>query len=445
MIAIDKAKGTFSLHTKHCTYQMWVEKHGVLLHTYYGPRVDGQDFSYLIQRQDRAYAANPPDAANDRTFSLDTLLQEYSSFGAGDFRESCLDVRHQNGGVAADLRYCRCRVCPGKKGLPGLPASFGTSQEANTLEIELKDRESGICVTLQYAVFYKEDVITRSARIHNGGGEPITLERALSCCIDLPVSSGYDVMTFYGKHMGEKQVERTPLRRGKIRVDSVRGASSPHQSPFVILCNSNATEAAGECMAFSFVYSGSFLAQIEVDQIEQTRFVMGIHPQSFSWQLEPGESFQTPEVLCCYSNCGLDTLSNNLHSFQLRHLLRGEYRAKRCPVLINSWEAMYFDFDDEKLLAWARAARDLGIELLVLDDGWFGVRNDDTTSLGDWKVNRKKLKHGIGELGRKLHDMGLYFGLWFEPEMVSSDSELMRAHPEWCIGIPGRARSIGRS
>lgn len=445
MIAIDKAKGTFSLHTKHCTYQMWVEEHGVLLHTYYGPRVDGQDFSYLIQRQDRAYAANPPDAANDRTFSLDTLLQEYSSFGAGDFRESCLDVRHQNGGVAADLRYCGCRVCPGKEGLPGLPASFGTSQEANTLEIELKDRESGICVTLQYAVFYKEDVITRSARIHNGGGEPITLERALSCCIDLPVSSGYDVMTFYGKHMGEKQVERTPLRRGKIRVDSVRGASSPHQSPFVILCNSNATEAAGECMAFSFVYSGSFLAQVEVDQIEQTRFVMGIHPQSFSWQLEPGESFQTPEVLCCYSNCGLDTLSNNLHSFQLRHLLRGEYRAKRCPVLINSWEAMYFDFDDEKLLAWARAAKDLGIELLVLDDGWFGVRNDDTTSLGDWKVNRKKLKHGIGELGRKLHDMGLYFGLWFEPEMVSPDSELMRAHPEWCIGIPGCARSIGRS
>lgn len=445
MIEIDNIKRTFSLHTENCTYQMWVEKHGVLLHTYYGPRVDGQDFSYMIQQQDRGYAANPPDAAGDRTFSLDTLLQEYSTFGVGDFRESCLDVQSQNGGVAADLRFHEFRVHKGKNSLPGLPASFGSEQEVETLEVDLKDGVCGVCVTLQYAVFEKHDVITRSVRICNNGAEPIRLNRALSCCVDFPISSRYDVITFYGKHMGERQVERTPLRHGKIRVDSARGASSPHQSPFVILCNSDTTEEAGECMAFSFVYSGSFLAQVEVDQIDQARFVMGIHPQGFGWHLEPGEIFQTPEVLCCYNCSGLDALSNKIHDFQRQHLLRGEYRVKRSPVLLNSWEAMYFDFDDERLLTLAREAKALGIELLVLDDGWFGVRNDDTTSLGDWEVNLTKLKNGIGKLSHALHDMGLAFGLWFEPEMVSPDSELMRTHPDWCVGIPGRAHVTSRS
>ncbi|MDD4849697.1 MAG: alpha-galactosidase [Gemmiger sp.] len=444
-ILSEKQGHLFTLHTAHATYQMQVGPLGWLLHNYDGAKIEGQDLSYLVRPQDRAYAPNPADAGGDRTLSPDTLPMEYSTFGLGDFRESCLDVRHADGSVGVDLRYKAHRIIPGKPALAGLPASYGTAGEVDTLEIDLADTAGTVLVTLSYAVFAEDDVIARSAKITNTSKTPVTLTRALSLCLDSQQPAARDVMTFYGRHMGEKQVARTPLRHGKIRVDSVRGASSPQQSPFVILCDAAATETVGECKAFSFVYSGSFLAQAELDQAEQLRLVMGIHPQNFSWQLAPGEAFQTPEVLCCFSECGFDALSNRLHRFQLAHLMRGEWRKKRCPVLVNNWEATYFDFDEAKLLKLAKEAKALGIEMLVLDDGWFGRRNDDTTSLGDWFVNREKLPEGIAGLGAALHGMGMQFGLWFEPEMISPDSDLMRPHPDWALRLPGRPLTTSRA
>lgn len=435
----------FTLHTKTATYQMQVEPHGYLLHNYYGPRIEGQDLSYLVQPQDRGYAPNPPDAGGDRHISPDTLPFEYSTCNLGDFREGCLAVRHPDGSTAADLRYKTHRLLPGKPALPGLPASFGAAQEVTTLEIDLVDTAGSVAVTLCYSVFEAYDVIARSARIRNTAAAPLTLDKALSLCVDDALPAPRDVLTFYGRHMGEKQMERTPLRHGKIRVDSTRGASSPQQSPFVILCDAAATETSGCCTAYSFVYSGGFLAQVELEQTETARFVMGIQPEGFGWQLAPGESFQTPEVLCAFSPAGFDPLSNKLHRFQREHLMRGAWKDKRCPVLINNWEATYFDFDEPKLLKLAADAKALGVEMLVLDDGWFGKRNDDNSGLGDWFVNTAKLPGGIAGLGEKLHGMGLKFGLWFEPEMVSPDSDLMRAHPDWSLRIPGRAQVTSRA
>lgn len=444
-IAAHKDGPLFTLHTQTSTYQMVVEPHGYLLHCYYGEKIEGQDLSYLIQPQDRGYAANPPDAGGDRALSPDTLPQEYSTFGVGDFRESCLDLQDASGAIAADLRYCGHRLLPGKPGLPGLPAAYGTEQEVETLEIDLCDAVTGLTVTLQYSVFAEFDIITRSVRITNAGQGPLVLRRALSLCLDWQLPARRDIITFYGRHMGERNMERTPLRHGKIRAESTRGASSPHHNPFLLLCDRSADETAGACYAFSFVYSGSFLAQAELDQADQLRIVMGIEPQNFSWNLAPGEVFQAPEVLCCYNGSGFDGLSNKLHRFQREHLMRGPYRTRRCPVLVNNWEATYFDFDTEKLLALARAAKEVGVEMLVLDDGWFGRRNDDTTSLGDWWVNTQKLPGGLAALGKALREMGLKFGLWFEPEMVSPDSDLMRAHPDWCLSIPGRPNVTSRS
>lgn len=440
-----KERHVFTLHTQSATYQMIVDSHGYLLHCYYGAKIEKQDLSYCIQPQDRGFAANPPDAAGDRTLSPDTLPQEYSSFGVGDFRESCLDVRGDDGSVAADLRYTDHRIYAGKRPLYGLPATYGTEKDVDTLEIDLQDEISGLKVTLRYSVFAKWNVIARSVEVLNRGTGILVLNRVLSCCLDEPVPRMRDIITFYGRHMGERNLERTPLRHGKIRVDSMRGASSPHYNPFVILCDSNTTETLGNCCAFSFVYSGNFMAQAETDQIDTLRFVMGIAPQNFSWELAPGTSFQAPEVLMCFSDAGLDTLSTQLNGFQLRHLMRGKYRTERCPILVNNWEATYFDFDEQKLLDLAQVAKEVGIEMLVLDDGWFGQRNDDTTSLGDWVVNLQKLPEGLAGLGSRINALGLQFGLWFEPEMVSPISSLMESHPDWCLHIPGRKNATSRS
>ncbi len=435
----------FTLQTKASTYQMYVDPHGYLLHCYYGSKIEGQNLSYLIQQQDRGFPGNPPDAAGDRSLSPDTLPQEYSTFGVGDFRESCLDLQNFHGGIAADFRYVSHRIYKGKQKLQGLPATFGEDSEVESLEIDMEDRVSGVVVSLQYSVFPDDNVITRSARIVNTGRKTVKLSRTLSMCLDNQIPAERDVITFYGRHMGERNLERTSARHGKIRVDSSRGASSPHQNPFLILCDHNADEIQGECFAFSLVYSGSFMAQVELDQIDQLRVVMGIEPDRFSWELTPGASFQTPEVICCYHSRGFDELSNQLHRFQRKHLMRGPYASHPCPVLVNNWEATYFDFNTDKLLDLAQAAKEVGIEMLVLDDGWFGSRNDDTTSLGDWWVNEEKLPGGLTLLSEKLHEYGLKFGLWFEPEMVSPVSELMQSHPEWCLQIPGRPGVTSRA
>ncbi len=427
----------FTLNTAGSTYQFAADARGILRHLYYGARVDGTDFSYLVQQRDRGFSGNPADAGDDRTLSFDTLPLEYPVYGCGDYRESCLAVFHSDGSRGLDLRFENYRIARGKTALPNLPASIPDA-ETEMLEVHLRDCVSGLSVYLTYAVFFEKDVIARSVRIENRGKETVTLGRVLSCCLDFFQPADRDIMLFYGRHAGERTMQRSPLLHGKIRAESTRGASSLHYNPSAIICAHDANEISGEAYAAVLVYSGSFLISAELDQISQTRLVAGIQPEGFSWQLCPGDSFTAPEVLLSYSGKGLGALSRQFHSFINTNIIHGPWAGRRRPVLLNSWEAAYFDYDDEKLLNIAKNAAELGVELFVLDDGWFGKRNSDNSSLGDWYVNARKIKCGLPELCRRINALGLDFGIWIEPEMVSFDSDLYRTHPDWMLASPGR-------
>lgn len=427
----------FTLNTASSTYQFTADAYGILRHLYYGARVDDADFSYLVQQRDRGFSGNPADAGDDRTLSFDTLPLEYPVYGCGDYRESCLAVTHPDGSRALDLRFEDSCVLQGKPELAGLPASIADAK-TESLQIRLCDRISGLRVCLVYAVFAEKDVIARSVRIENCGEKPMTLNRVLSCCLDFSQPAARDMMLFYGRHAGERNVQRSPILHGKLRAESTRGASSLHYNPAAIVCAHDATETAGEAYAAVLVYSGSFLISAELDQIDQTRLVAGIQPENFAWSLAPGERFAAPEVLLGYSEEGLGCLSRRLHAFMNAHIIHGARAGQRRPVLLNSWETAYFDYDDEKLLQIAQSAAELGVELFVLDDGWFGKRNGDTSSLGDWYVNEDKIKCGLPELCRKVNALGMDFGIWIEPEMISMDSDLYRAHPDWMLAAPGR-------
>lgn len=444
MIQIDEGKRLFTLHTAHSTYQMKVDEYGFLLHTYYGNRIEDTDLSYTICPADRGFSGNPYELGNRRSYSLDTLPQEYSTFGRGDYRSSALQIINSDGSYDCDLRYCSYDLEKGKPVLKGLPATYGTEDEVETLHIRLEDAQTKFAVILSYSVFEGRDAIARSVIVENGGTNPVKLEKVLSCCVDFQVPAQMDVMTFYGKHSYERAAERTPVRHGKIVVDSVRGASSHHQNPFVILCSHQASETTGSCYGFSFVYSGNFQAVTEVDQIDQIRFVMGIHPDGFEFILQPGERFDAPEVVMSYSPEGLGQLSRNYHKLYQNNLCRGKYKHARRPILINNWEATYFQFDDDKLVKIAEDASKLGIEMLVMDDGWFGKRDGDVSGLGDWVVNTSKIKGGLDSLCKRINALGMKLGIWFEPEMVSEDSDLYRTHPEWCLCTQGRKGTLSR-
>jgi alpha-galactosidase len=415
----------FILHTDNTSYQIKIGPYRTLLHLYYGKRVDS-NLDYLIRGMDRSHCCNPNEAGTDRTFSMDTQLQEYPTFGMGDYRISCLDVINKDGSCAADLRYQFHRIYDGKYGLDKLPAIYGTEEvTVQTLVITCVDKITALEVDLYYGVIEEYDVITRAAVIRNSGAESIELVRALSACVEFP-ENHFDLIHFYGKHAMEREYERTPVGHAKLSVESMRGLSSHQHNPFVILSDKEATETNGECYGFSFLYSGNFQAQVEVDQIGQTRFTMGIHPAFFRYEVKTGEQFTTPEVAMSYSFEGLQKLSRNYH------------KLIRKPVLINNWEATYFNFNTEKLVRIAREAAGLGIELLVMDDGWFGKRDDDLSGLGDWIANTGKLGTTLRELADRVNAAGCKFGIWFEPEMVNENSDLYRKHPDWCLHIPGR-------
>lgn len=435
-ILFQKETNIFHLQTKNTAYQMKVAEYGVLLHNYYGQKLGEGDLSYLIMRADRGFSGNPYEAGADRTFSLDSLPLEYPCFGIGDYRTDCIQVIHEDGSNAIDFRYKSHEIQNGKYSLEGLPTMHWENGEGETLVIHMEDAATGIKLKLYYGVLYEKDVITRAAEIINSKGN-IIINRGLSLCLDF-ANERMDMIHFYGKHAMEREFERTPLHHGKHSIGSTRGTSSHQHNPFVILCTKDATEDYGDCYGISFLYSGSFLAEAEVDQIGQTRFVMGIQPDTFTWRLGEEESLFLPETALIYSHEGFSGLSLRLHDAIRENIIRDEWKHKRHPVLINNWEATYFDFDGDKLLAIAKDAKDLGIEMLVLDDGWFGKRDNDISGLGDWYVNEKKLKGSLKDLSQRVHEMGLKFGLWFEPEMVSEDSDLYRMHPDWTIKIPGR-------
>jgi len=392
---------------------------------------------------DRPFSPNPD--PRDRTLSLDSLPQEFPTSGGTDFRVPALLLRHADGAKQADLTYAAHRILAGKPPLSGLPCSYvELVEEADTLEVDLVDAPSGLMVTLTYSVYRQRDVLTRSVRIRNTGKSTVELLSVQSVSLDFD-DSHFDLLTLPGAWGRERSLERRWLHAGVQAVESRRGASSHQQHPFLALARPGTDETHGEVFGFSLVYSGNFSARAEVDQFGSTRVQLGLHPEGFSWRLETESEFQSPEVLMVRSEQGFGEMSRTFHKLLGQRVARGPWRDRERPVLINNWEATYFAFDAKKLLAIADEASRIGIELFVLDDGWFGHRDDDTTSLGDWVVDRRKLPEGLDDLGSQLLDRGLTFGLWFEPEMVSVDSDLYRAHPDWCLHVPGRTRSEGRN
>lgn len=435
----DKA---FKLRANNTDYMMKVCEEGYLAHIYYGNKVPDEDLTYLLRLDESPFT--PATNDRDRASFMDTLPFEYPCFGIGDYRESAFKIMDANGMSTCDLRYVSHKMYEGKPKLEGLPATFATEESGcSTLEITMYDKYADIEVVLIYTAFNKLDVITRSAVITNKGEKPFKITRALSACVDFDTDK-MDMITLNGSWARERAVERCRLHHAKQLVDSCKGESSHQNNPFVALCDNNADEDKGEVFGFNFVYSGNFYAQAEVTQHKKTRFLMGINPLDFEWLLEKGESFTCPEVVMVHSDEGIGKMSRTFHDLYRNNLIRGEYKDKRRPILINNWEATYFNFDTEKLIDIAKEASKLGIEMLVMDDGWFGHRDSDNSSLGDWFVYEKKLKGGLKYLVDEVNKLGMKFGIWFEPEMISPDSELYKAHPDWAIQIKGRPLTLCR-
>ena len=444
-IRFDASSGLFTLETARTTYAMQVDDRSHLLHLYYGRRIGQGDLSALYPAADHGFSPDYYASRHTRGLSSpDVMPQEYTGCNTGDFRLCCLAVRDEAGALGAEFVYDSHRVEKGKYALEGLPAAHDEENEAETLVILLKDPVSGLELELLYGVFARQDIITRAARLRNAGTGSLRLEKVASVCLDLPFGQ-WDVIHFHGRHAMERQMQRNPLANSIQTISSTRGSSSHHHNPFVILCDHQAGEDTGLCYGVMPVYSGSFRTDIELDQTGLARLVTGIHDQNFNWLLEPGAVFTAPEVLLCCSGQGLGELSRCYHRFIRHNICRGEHRFARRPVLINNWEATYFQFNTDSICRIARQAAELGVEMLVLDDGWFGKRDDDNSGLGDWFVNEKKLPGGLSPLIEQVNALGMKFGIWVEPEMVSEDSDLYRAHPDWAFTLPGRDPAMGRN
>lgn len=441
-IRVTEQGRNFYLETLHSMYQIKADEYGVLKHIWYGSRTEC-DMEYLLDYPDVGFSGNIYEAESKREYSLDTMPLEYSCKGIGDYRIPAAAITHPNGSDALDLRFDGYEIKKGKYGISGLPAVYADEDEAETLEIYLKDTSSDIRVILKYGILEKKDIITRSAVFCNIGDAPCKITKAFSLCLDIP-HGDWDWVHFHGRHTMERLVERRKLFHGVQESLSNRGTSSHQQNPSVLLCSNDCTETSGECIGALLVYSGSFQTKIELTQLNQVRMLMGINSECFSWELKPNEQFSTPEVILSYSDSGMETLSHNFHNVIRNNICRGEYKQSERPVLINNWEATYFDFNEERLENIAKEASKLGVDMFVMDDGWFGKRDSDTSGLGDWFVNEEKLKGGLNTLVEKVKSYGMKFGIWFEPEMVSEDSELYRTHPEWAIQIPNRKPTRSR-
>ncbi|WP_027954806.1 alpha-galactosidase [Halobacillus kuroshimensis] len=442
-IHITEDSRQFHLQGKNISYIIHVLKNGQIGHLYYGKKVrDRDDFSHLSKEEFRVTSSYVYE--DDPAFSLDMIPQDYPGYGTSDYREPAFHIRQPDGSRISNFAYSSHRVTPGKPSLDGLPATYVEEEsEAVTLTITLMDDHTGMKLDLLYTVYHDKDVIVRSARFTNEGSVSYQLDRALSASMDFP-DSNFEWVQLSGGWSRERHVHTQPLHPGIQKIQSTRGTSSAQHNPFIAVQRPGTTEHYGDVYGFSLVYSGNFSGQIEVDQYERARVSMGINPFDFSWKLEPGGSFQTPELVSAFSSHGRNGLSHLYHDLYQKRLARGRWRDQERPVLINNWEATYFDFDERKLQSIAEQSSRLGVELFVLDDGWFGRRNDDTTSLGDWFVDEAKLPNGLKPLVEKVNETGMAFGLWFEPEMVSKQSELYEAHPDWIIQVAGRHPSTGR-
>lgn len=427
----------FHLYNQEISYIIKILDNDQPGQLYYGKRLTyREDFSHLFEYAMRDMS--PYAFEGNSTFSLENIKQEYPTFGCGDMRFPAYEIERENGSHVVEFVYKEHKIYNGKPKLEGLPATYVESDdEAQTLELVLEDTSINTRIVLLYTIYEAFPVIARSVRFECDSDEKITLLSAMSACVDLP-DKDYEMIDLAGVWARERHVRRHKLDYGIQSIYSMRGCSSYQFNPFLALARENADEFQGQVYGFSLVYSGNFLAQTEVDNYDTARVLMGIHPNGFKWTLGKGESFQTPEMVMVYSEAGLNGMSQTFHKLYRTRLARGTWRDKVRPILINSWEAFYFDFDAPKLLGLADVAADLGMELFVLDDGWFGKRDDSTSSLGDWYPNEEKLKGTLKELAEKINAKGLKFGLWIEPEMTNKDSDLYRVHPDWLLAEQGK-------
>ena len=442
-IRYDEANRIFELDTRNTSYRIGIaDEEGFVGHIYYGQKIRPQKCDQFLRTCEAPFV--PSKNNRERCSFMDTFPTEYSGNGIGDYRESCIAVKTANGSRTVDLKFVDYDIVNGKPGISGLPASFAGEEEVQTLVVHMMDGGCGIDVDLIYSVFEDENVITRSVSVKNAGDRDIRLTKVYSACIDMD-DEDFEMLTLHGSWARERQIERRPIAYGKQSVSSLRGESSHQDHPFMAWMTKGTDQTTGDVYGMHFVYSGNFIAQIEKSQFDSIRAVMGIHSEGFEWWLTPGETFTAPEVVLTYSHDGLGQMTRNLHDFYRCHMIRSRYLHQKRPVLINNWEATYFDFDTDKLLAIAKSAAEHGIEMLVMDDGWFGHRNDDSTSLGDWFVNEKKLPGGLNYLVDEVNKLGMKFGIWMEPEMISPDSELYKEHPDWAIAVKGRTGTLSRN
>lgn len=438
-ITFDFEKQLFHLSNSHISYIIGIEKEKYITHRYFGKVLPFYTGSNALQRIDRGFATNPDIA--DRTFSLNALPMETSTQGTGDHRISNYQIRRMNGSNVTNFFYRDHTISSGKVPLNGLPSLRG--ENTTTLEIMLVDEIQQLEMTLVYNLYEDHPVITRNVRFINHGKETVFLENAGSMMLDLP-RNDFDMVTLTGAHTNEANIARQALHTGIQKIESSRGTSSPQHQPFLALADSTTDEFQGEVYAFHLVYSGNFAAQVEVEQYGSSRVQLGIQPETFEWCLAPEETFQTPEVVINYSNEGLNGMSQTFHKVYQEQLVPISWQKLERPILLNTWEANYFDFKERDLLDQADLSKDTGIELFVLDDGWFGQRDDDTSSLGDWFENPAKLPQGIAGLAEKIQQKGMKFGLWFEPEMISKNSRLYEKHPDWVLQVPDYPMTEGR-
>ncbi len=442
-IVFHEESQTFHLFNKDVSYIMKIMRNGQLGQLYFGQAIrDRSSFDHLMVL--RSCILAPGVFRGDLDFSMETLKQEYPAYGTGDYREPAYQLELEDGSRITDFKYVEHSIYSGKMDMVGLPHTYGNESDVTTLDIRLHDEKLHCDIVMHYHIFENYGAIIRSNTFTNYGNERVLITTAMSTSLDL-YDCDYEMLQLDGAWSRERHVSYRKLGKGIQEISSIRGASSANHNPFLALKRESTTEDQGEAYGFSLIYSGNFKAQAQVDSYDVTRVQLGIHPFEFNWTLERGGEFQTPEAVMVYSGEGLGKMSRTYHDLYRNHLMRGMWKDKVRPILINNWEATYFDFTEESILKIANKAKQLGIELFVLDDGWFGERNNDSTSLGDWKVNLEKLPNGIQGLSHKIRELGMKFGLWFEPEMVNEISDLYVKHKDWVISVPGRNKSYGRN
>ena len=441
MITVNQ-NNVFHLSTEKTSYLFRVMKSGHLESLYYGRKIrNTASFEHLYDKHLNGYANSVAYSPDDNSLSLDHIALEFSAFGKGDYRMPAVQLMHEDGNFTTDFKYKSHGITKLKPQLRGLPSSYG---ESETLTVVLEDKVLGAEIHLLYTVFEECNVITRSTRIINTGKKSFRIKSVMSMQLDMPMDE-YVMLTFDGAWTRERYKNEHIINSGKVEVGSITGESSNRHNPFFAVRHKDCTQNKGDVYGFNLVYSGNHVARTEVSTHSILRIQNGINPFEFDWKLNEGEIFDSPESVMTFSNEGLNGMSQNMHTFVKEHIVRGVWKYKERPILVNNWEATFFNFNEKKILEIAKAPKDLGADMFVLDDGWFGKRNNDKAGLGDWNVNIKKLPSGIGGLAKKINDIGIKFGLWVEPEMVNPDSDLYRAHPEWAITTDIYKPSEGRN